>query len=159
MKNTSKLKVLGFSLLSISLILLILGGTVFRDRSWDDFAWKPNFALFVPGMFLGMFSVGLLITGFSPEITKFQAKVRAETVEHASKEIKEASAKTADTIIPALTPSIKTAVHEIKRFNQSVNTKTKKEQLLEAKQLLDDKLISKEEYNAMRKDILDIEEN
>lgn len=159
MKNTSKLKVLGFSLLSISLILLILGGTVFRDRSWDDFAWKPNFALFVPGMFLGMFSLGLLITGFSPEITKFQAKVRAETVEHASKEIKEATAKTADTIIPAITPSIKTAVHEIKGINQSVNTKTKKEQLLEAKQLLDDKLISEEEYNAMRKDILDIEEN
>ena len=159
MKNTTKLKIIGCSLLTLSVILMLLGATVFRDRSWDDFAWKPNFALFVPGMFLGVISLGFLITGFTPELAKFQAKVQAETVDHAGKEIKVATAKTAETIIPAITPSLKTAVSDINSGIKASSVKSRKEQLLEAKQLFDDRLISEEEYQAMRKDILDIEEN
>lgn len=48
MKTSTKFKIWGFSQLAIAILLIVLGSTVFRDKSWDDFAWKPNFALFVP---------------------------------------------------------------------------------------------------------------
>lgn len=145
-------------MLGVAALLIFLGAVPFRDRSWDDFAWKPNFGLFVPGMFLGFFSFPVILSGFGPQLTKFHAKVQQETLDYAGQDIKDVTAKSAETIIPAITPSIKTAVSEIKSGLNETNNKTRKELLLEAKHLLDEGLITKEEYENMRKDILDIEE-
>lgn len=158
MKKTTLLKIIGFATLVVGLVLIYLGATVFRDRAWDDFGWKPNFALFVPGQFLALFSLLIILSGFAPQITKFQAKVHKETLDYAGEDIKSATAKSAETIIPAITPSIKIAVNEIKDGITNPNVKSKKELLLEAKEMLDEKLISDQEYEVMRRDILDIEE-
>lgn len=152
MKNSTKLKVWGILQLIIGFILLILASTVFRDKSWDDFAWKPNFALFVPGMFLAFFAIGIIITGFKPQITKFSAKLQSEVIDHAKEEMKESISKTAETIVPAVTPSIKMALSEF----SDIKNPSKRKQLEEAKLLLDDKLITEDEYLEMRKNILNI---
>lgn len=158
MKKTTILKMIGFLMLGFSLLFIYLGAVVFRDRSWDDFAWKPNFAYFVPGLFLGVFSLPVIVSGFTPQITKFQAKLRKKTLDYASEDIKGATAKSAETSIPAITPSIKTALGEIRSGSNGVPNKSRKELLLEAKALLDEKLITDKEYEIMPKDILDIEE-
>lgn len=158
MKNTTKLKIWGFSQLAIAAILIFLGSTVFRDRSWDGFAWKPNFLLFVPGMFLSILSLPIIVTGFNPQITKFGAKLQSETLEHAGSEMKDAISKTANTVVPAITPSIKTAISELKTDNKTTSTLSKKDQLLEAKKLYDEHLISATEYQEMRKNILGIDD-
>lgn len=152
MKNSTKLKVWGILQLIIGFLLLILASTVFRDKSWDDFAWKPNFALFVPGMFLSFFAIGIIITGFNPQITKFTAKLQSEVIDHAKEEIEESISKTAETVVPAVTPSIKMALAEF----SDIKNPSKHKQLEEAKLLLDDELITKEEYLEMRKNILNI---
>ena len=159
MKKTTILKIVGFSMLGLSALLIFLGAVVFRDRSWDHFAWKPNFLLFASGLFLGVFSLSFIIVGFTPQITKFQAKIHKETLVYASEDIKGTTAKSAETIIPAITPSIKNAVYEIKGISSDSPKKTRKELLSEAKSLFDEKLITEKEYELMRKDILDIEES
>ena len=158
MKNSKKLKVWGFCQLAIAIILIILGSTVFRDKSWDNFAWKPNFALFVPGLFLAMFSLPVIISGFAPQITKFGSKLHSETIDYAGGEMKEAISKSANTVIPAITPSIKEAVRDIKGATQTQNTSSKELQLMEAKKLFDDKLINDDEYRKMRNSILGIKD-
>jgi hypothetical protein len=157
-KNSTKLKVWGFCQLAFAFILIVLGSTVYRDKSWDNFAWKPNFALFVPGMFLALLSLPILVTGFNPQITKFGSKLKSETIDYAGKDMKEAYYKTAETVIPAITPSIKTAVSEIYSVNNTFEKNSKEVQLIEAKKLLDDRLISEDEYRRMRNSILGIED-
>ena len=156
MKKSTKLKIWGFCQLGLAIILLILGGTVFRDKSWDNFAWKPNFVLFVPGLFLALFSLPIILMGFNPQIAKFGSKLQSETIDYAGKDMKEAISKSADTVIPAITPSIKAAVSEINSDKKTLEENSKESQLIEAKKLFDDHLISEEEYRAMRKSILEI---
>ena len=158
MKNSTKLKIWGFCQLGLAIILLILGGTVFRDKSWDNFAWKPNFVLFVPGLFLALFSLPIILMGFNPQIAKFGSKLQSETIDYAGKDMKEAISKSADTVIPAITPSIKAAVSEINSDKKTLEENSKESQLIEAKKLFDDHLISEDEYRAMRKSILGIKD-
>jgi hypothetical protein len=157
MKNTTKLKIWGLCQLVLAIILVLLGGTVMRDTSWT-LEWKPNYGLFVPGMFLGMLSLPIIFIGFSPEITKFSSKLHSETIDYAQDEMKEAISKSADTVIPTITPSIKNAVNEINGDKRKVNNMTKEEQLMEAKKLFDTHLIEEEEYKSMRKKILGIDD-
>lgn len=156
MKNSKKLKIWGFTQITIALILIILGSTVFRDKSWDHFVWKPNFVLFVPGLFLAVLSLPIIITGFNPQIAKFGSKLQSEVIDYAGEDIKEAIYKSADTVIPAITPSIKAAVSELNSDKKVLEKKSKAVQLIEAKKLLDDHLISEDEYKLMRKSILEI---
>lgn len=156
MKTTTKMKIWGFSQLSIAVLLIILGSTVLRDRSWDDFVWKPNFGLFVPGMFLALFSLPIILSGFNPQIAKIGAKLQSEVIDYAGEDMKQAISKSANTVIPAVTPSIKKAVSEIKNETINEENDSKEEQLIEAKKLLDDHLINDEEYKQMRKSILGI---
>jgi len=72
--------------------------------------------------------------------------------------MKEAISKSADTVIPAITPSIKTAVSELKTDKKSSQYNSKADQLTEAKKLFDNNLISEDEYRAMRKNILGIKD-
>jgi hypothetical protein len=156
MKVTKKLKIWGFSQLGIAVLLIILGSTVLRDRSWDDFTWKPNFALFVPGMFLAVLSLPIIISGFHPQITKLGAKLQSEVMDYAGEDMKQAISKSANTVIPAVTPSIKQAISEIKNEKAKEENNSIEEQLIEAKKLFDDHLISEDEYKQMRKSILGI---
>lgn len=137
---------------------MLLGSTEFRDRSWDGFTWKPNFFLFVPGMFLSVLSLPIIVSGFNPQITKFGAKLHSETIDYASGDMKEAISKSADTIIPAMTPSIKTAVSELHSDKNTKESGSIKERLIEAKKLYDEHLISASEYQEMRKNILGLED-
>jgi hypothetical protein len=72
--------------------------------------------------------------------------------------MKRAISKTSDTVIPAITPSMKKAISEIRGAKSDFDDDSKEEQLIEAKKLLDDKLISEDEYMQMRKSILDIKD-
>ncbi len=156
MKVTTKLKIWGFSQMAIAILLIILGSTVFRDRSWDYFTWKPNLALFVPGTFLAVLSLPVILSGFNPQIAKFGAKIHSEVIEYAGDDMKQAISKSANTVIPAVTPSIKQAISEVKSGKSKEDNDSIKKQLIEAKKLLDDQLISDAEYNQMRKKILGI---
>lgn len=158
MKNSVKLKIWGICQLLFGVVLMVLGGTVFRDRSWDGFAWKPNFALFVPGMFLAFLSITIILKGFAPQIAKFGSQLHSETMDYAGKDIKQAISKSADTIVPAVTPSIKTAFSELNISQKNIEMPSKKEQLMEAKKLFDDHLINENEYKSMREKILGIDE-
>ncbi len=158
MKTSTKLKIWGLAQLSIAILLMVLGGVVFRDRSWGDMFWEPNLALFVPGMFLSVLSLPIIFIGFSAQITKIGAKLQSETMDHAGEDIKDAVSKTANTVIPAVTPAIKEAVSEIKGNHDKLENTSKKSQLLEAKKLLDEHLISEDEYQQMRQNILGIDE-
>ncbi len=156
MKATMKLKIWGFTQLAIAVLLIILGSTVFRDRSWDGFAWKPNFALFVPGMFLAVLSLPIIVSGFNPQIVKFGSKLQSEVIDYAGEDMRQAISKSAHTVIPAVTPSIKQALSEIKNEKTKDEDDSIEEELIEAKKLLDDHLISEDEYKQMRKSILGI---
>lgn len=74
----------------------------------------------------------------------------AGTKESPGEEIKESVAKEANTVVPAITPAVKTAVSEINRGLKV----SKEDQLTEAKKLLNDDLITEEEYQEMRKTFL-----
>ncbi len=156
MKTSTKFKIWGFSQLAIAILLIVLGSTVFRDKSWDDFAWKPNFALFVPGMFLAVLSLPIILSGFNPQIVKLGAKLQSETIDYAGEDVKEVISKSADTVIPAITPALKQAVSEFKDDNGDKDNDSIEERLIEAKKLFDNHLINEDEYKQMRNNILGI---
>lgn len=149
MKTTTILKIVGAVLLTLGLVLILIGFDVFaKSVNSDpyDLNIKPGF------IFSGSFSLFLgliaMTMGLIPHIAKLQSKVAAETMDHAGDDIKKATSKSAQTIIPAVTPAIKESIHEI--------NKNKEAQLAEAKELLDKKLITNAEYDEMRKSILGI---
>ncbi len=70
-KHLKVLRTVGFSLLAAGVLLIILGCFVFRE----DFGkgdTVANVALFVPGIFLTMFSLPCIFIGFSAKIMKMQ---------------------------------------------------------------------------------------
>ena len=148
MKNATKLKIWGFTQLCIGALLIILALFVYNDK--DMFVNTPNTALLTIGSILAVLTIPIIFVGFVPEITKFLSKMQSETFDHAKDEIKDAASKQAETVVPAVTPSIKRAYQEIK------DEKTIEEKLIEAKTLLDKQVITKEEYEQMRKSILGI---
>ena len=156
MKTSTKFKIWGFSQLAIAILLIVLGSTVFRDKSWDDFAWKPNFALFVPGMFLAVLSLPIILSGFNPQIVKLGANLQSETIDYAGEDVKEVISKSADTVIPAITPALKQAVSEFKDDNGDKDNDSIEERLIEPKKLFDNHLINEDEYKQMRNNILGI---
>lgn len=144
MKNATKLKIWGFTQLCIGALLIILA----NDK--DMFINTPNAALLTIGSTLTVLAIPIIFVGFVPEITKFLSKMQSETIDHAKDEIKDAASKQAETVVPAVTPSIKKAYEEIK------DEKTIEDKLIEAKNLLDKQVITEEEYEQMRKSILGI---
>ena len=154
MKNSTKLKIWGFTQLVVGVILIILSGTVFKeDDGFSDFFWKPNFFLFSLGSMFSVFSLLIIAAGFNPQLAKFNAKLQSEVIDHAGEEIKEVMSKSANTVIPAITPSLKEAVSVI---GSNESKLSKSDQLIEAKKLLDEQLISDDEYQKMRSSILGI---
>jgi hypothetical protein len=145
MKKTTIFKIWGIIQLIIGIALLFLG---FSDKDSFD---MPNISLIYPGFLLIGLSLMILSVGFSPEVAKLKSKIEAETIDHAGKDISEAKRKGAETVIPAVTPELKRAYKTIK------DEKTIEEKLSEAQRLLDNKIITNEEYDQMRKRILGID--
>lgn len=145
MKKTTLLKIIGFILLFIVILFIFLGLNLTGQRdAFGNLDIKPGF--FLAAIILLFPTSILLFSGFAPQIAKLSSQVRSETIDHAGEDIKEATSKTSKTIIPAITPAIKESIHEIK--------KDKELRLNEAKELLNKNLITKEEYEMMRKNIL-----
>jgi hypothetical protein len=107
-------------------------------------------------MFLAILSLPILISGFNPQIVKIGAKLQSEVIDYAGEDMKQAISKSAHTVIPAVTPSIKQAISDIKNENAKDEDDSIEEQLIEAKKLFDDHLISEDEYKQMRRSILGI---
>jgi hypothetical protein len=148
MKSTQKFKNAGFIVLSFAIVSVILAFTVFSEKDW--YGKRPDFVFLGIGMFSFVLSLPLLFTGFSPQIAKVTSKIQSETIDYAKEDIEEAVSKRANTIIPAVTPSLKHAYKEIK------DEKSIEDKLEMAQSLLDRKLITEEEYKQMRKNILGI---
>lgn len=153
MKTTKKIKIWGVIQLIIGPILVLLGTTVFND------GFMPYFPLFVPGILLSFSAFMIIIFGFTPEITKFMSKVQTETIEHSGQEMGEAYSKMSETVVPAVTPSIKKAVSEINGGIKKENHNDLEAQLTEIKKLKDKGIITTEEYTEMRKNILGLDDN
>lgn len=146
MKKTKKLKVWGITQLIIGAIIFIVSVINFTSGSFDNAGISMVGTML--GFIIGTSAIGIITTGFKPELTKLASEVQKETIDHAGKDLSEATSKTAETIIPAVTPTLKRAYSEIS------GKKTLEDQLVEAKILLDKELITKEEYEALRKNIL-----
>lgn len=146
MKKTKKLKVWGITQLIIGAIIFIVSVINFTSGSFDNAGISMVGTML--GFIIGASAIGIITTGFKPELTKLASEVQKETIDHAGKDLSEATSKTAETIIPAVTPTLKRAYSEIS------GKKTLEDQLVEAKILLDKELITKEEYEALRKNIL-----
>lgn len=147
MKNTTKVKIWGFTQLVIGAVLIVLAWFVYNKE--DMFGNSPNVAMFVIGILLAFWAFIIIIAGFDPQFAKFSAKMRSETLDYAKDEIKEATSKQAETVVPAVTPTIKRAYKEIK------DEKSVEDKLKEAKRLFDNEIITAEEYKEIRRRVLD----
>ena len=161
MKTSSKFKVAGTILLIIGVILVILSSTVAKTctncgRGWEDHrdafgeSYSPNLGLGFFGGVAIMGGIALLVNGFRPQIAKTNAKLNNETLDEAGKDISEVMNKTVDVVDPAIGKAVTNIQGHIKGLD-------KKSRLDEAKALYENGDITKEEYEAMRKDILNID--
>lgn len=105
MKASTKLKIIGFCLIPVGIILIVLGCTVFAYHPFGNsfFGRQPHMGALIPGALLCFISILVLIAGFNPSLTKFGARLHNETMDHAGKDITEAVSKTVDTVTPAIT--------------------------------------------------------
>lgn len=145
MKKTKKLKIWGLIQLVIAIILILLGIKSFNNGK--------GFGMLPIGMVLGVLSLPIISFGFSPELTKLSSEVTKETLEHAGKDLGDVMFKTSHIATPAI-KNISGAVAE--GFKEAKSTKSKEELLFEAKELFAKEIITKEEYEEMRKKILGI---
>ena len=142
MKTSTKFKIFGFTLMGIAIFLIISSFTVFKLENF------PNPACLIPGAFLVVISIMILVVGFMPQINKTFAKLDSETMDYAGKDIAEALDKSVDVVSPSIEKTVKAVK---KGFSSDIKNK-----LDEAKVLYDNGDISEEEYEAMRKNILNI---
>lgn len=159
MKTSNKFKIAGFICLVVGIVLIVSSLTIFKTcvnckSGWESHRetfgerYNPNFIFLFLGIILSFASITLLFIGFGPSITKTSAKLHSETMDYAGKDISDALDKTVDVAAPAIEKTVKT----IKK-GFSNDTKTK---LDEAKVLYENGDISKDEYEALRKKILNI---
>lgn len=165
MKVSSKFKIAGTILLILGGILVVLSLTSARTcvncgQGWEAHknafgeSYTPNIGLLFFGSILTFVGIGLLITGFRPEITKTAAKLTNETLDHAGKDISDAMEKSVDVVTPAIGKAADAVAPALGKVVSNVKGSNKKSKLDEAKALYENGDISKEEYEAMRKDIL-----
>ena len=169
MKVSSKFKVIGIIVLITGIVLTILSFTAFKTcvnckPGWeghrDAFGerYTPNMFLIFFGSTSIMIGISLLFMGLRPQMMKTAAKLNNETLDYAGKEVSETLEKTVDVAAPAIEKTADVVGPAIGKVVSNVKGKSgKKSQLDEAKALYENGDISEEEYEAMRKNILDIE--
>lgn len=104
MKKTTSKKILNFGIimLIVGVTLMVLGGTVFKDATWT-LGWKPNFALFIPGMFIAFLALPVIFTGLSPKISGVLAQVQKEVQTQNEEVLTDVVTKTAEISAPGVT--------------------------------------------------------
>ena len=166
MKVTSKLKIVALIMSIVGVMLIILGIAFPHEEclncgsGWeghqaafgDHIVETPNFLLLVPGIFITFFSLPVWAIALRPALTKVGAQIQSETMDYAGEDVKEAIDKTVDVAAPGAKKIVKTVVGSVK---EAINGDVK-EELLKAQQLYDDGLITEEEYQQLRKKILDL---
>lgn len=159
MKISNKFKVFGIVGLVVGVFLVVSAFTIFKtclncDSGWEGHreffgeSYSPNLFILFVGSAISIFSISLLFVGFRPAIAKVGAKLHSETIDYAGGEIGNALDKTVDVVAPAVEKTVKTIK---KGFSDDIKVK-----LDEAKSLYEHGDISKEEYEALRKKILNI---
>ena len=148
MKVSTKLKI--FAIL-INIFGAIVIGLAFVFT--EEFAGinEPNFMLIGFGWMIEILSVPVWVSALSPHFTKMRAKLHSETMDYAGEEVSDALNKTAEVGAPATKKIVKTVVEGV-RENQ--NNNDLKNELLKIQSLYDEGVITKEEYEQMRKKIL-----
>lgn len=146
MKKTQKLKIWGLIQLIVGILLVILGFTTGRG------SFSINMPLLMIGAFVTMTSFWLLMIGFAPQIAKFSSNVQSEVMDHAKDDIEKVYDQKTDIIKPAVRKMSEVVGDGLKSGMKS----SYEEQLIEAQNLLDNKIITQEEFEQMRKRILGI---
>ena len=107
-------RIIGFLLLFIGALLIVLGCAVFRtERSVGD-GTIMNFALFVPGVFLCIFCIPCLITGFAPKINKMQIESHKYMQQSNKNNLKDIASTSADITGDAVTKTAKAIKNGLK---------------------------------------------
>ena len=86
-------KIVGFCLLAVSITLLVLSFIV--ESQWKGHA--PHPAFMIPGVFLLVLAIGLIIRGFTPELSKIMLN-NAKYIQQETKETQKDIVDTAEEI-------------------------------------------------------------
>ncbi|VEU82829.1 hypothetical protein [Acholeplasma hippikon] len=147
MKTTTKLKIWGFIQLILGMMLIVSANTVFAEE--DIFGKHVRPEVIVPGILLVFISIIIIFAGFAPELTSMSAKVQSESVQYAKDELEESISATSTVVAEGIKPAVKETIIELRQ--EDVES-----QLINAKSLFEQKLISESEYQELKKRILGI---
>ena len=140
-KVVAILRVMGCCSIIGGIVLIILGTVVFKvpHGPWT----RPNFGFLVPGVFITMAGLGMLLFSFQRKMMAFQMQtarpVVSEGFTHASKH-----------------QGWSNIASQFKTMTPAEQKKCIETELGKAKDLRDKNLISDDEYQAMRKKILEL---
>lgn len=152
MKTSKKALIIGFVMLAIGVTLVVLGAAVYDDKNWA-LGWKPNFALFVPGLFVCVISFVPILLGLSPKIVKMGMKLQNEALDTAGTEIQSAMTKTAVFASPAVATIAKSA----KEITATGAASDIEKELKKIDDLKSKKMITEAEHKQMRNKILGLD--
>ena len=149
MKVSTKLKILA---ILINVFGAIVIGLAFVFPEEFAGSTEPNFAFIGFGAMIEFASIGVWGMAFKPYFTKMKAKLHSETMDYAGEEVGDAINKTVDVGAPATKKIVKTVVSSAKE----VLTDDVKEELIRAQKLYNEGIITKDEYEQLRKKILNL---
>ena len=104
-KHFLVLRILGFILLAVGITLVVLAWTVLGKPFMDTI--EPSFAALVPGSFMAVLSLPVIIGGFSPKIAKLNAKGAKYIQQETKEDLKDIASTKADIHGEAITKSFK----------------------------------------------------
>lgn len=115
-KHFLVMRVLGFLLLAIGIVLIILACTVFSAHPFNDtfFPKEPNFAALAVGIFSIVISLVLIVNGFAPKFAKLNAKGARYIQQETKEDTKEIASTGADISSEAVTKTAKAIKKGIK---------------------------------------------
>ena len=169
MKTSTKFKFAGIITLIVGIVIVILSLTSFKTcvncgKGWESHqeafgkSYAPNMILLPIGIIISMASISLLFMGFKPQMVKTAAKLSNETLDYAGKDVSDALEKTVDVAAPAIGKTADVVGTAIGKVASNAKGETSyKNKLDEVKALYENGDITQEEYEAMRKKILNIE--
>ena len=104
-KHFLVLRILGFILLAVGITLVVLACTVFAEPFLNTI--EPSFAALMPGLFMTVISIPVLVGGFSPKIAKLNAKGAKYIQQETKDDLKDIASTKADIHSEAITTSFK----------------------------------------------------
>lgn len=142
-------KIIGLLLLTLGFVLIIFGITRLSNNSLEGFGYGPILLVF------GIISVAIGMTasiiGYSDVLYKQMLKKQRKIIEANKDELAGLSKISAEISNPYFDQQYETASKHFNHNNNSLESR-----LLEAKSLKEKELITAEEYELLRKEILNI---